>query len=195
MAEAIVEPVQPQNPTGVVEPKPTALPEGHIAVNADEFNDLKHKAEVSSQNFERLRQEQEKVNALETEIAELRAGNGSFQDERVDTLKAEIAEIKERQAKADVLEQHPKLKEVWSEFETFRADPENKGMSLKTAAKAFMAEKEISSAPPRKGLESPTGGDRTPIQSGMTAEEVKRLRETDYKKYSEMVRKGQIKMS
>jgi hypothetical protein len=49
--------------------------------------------------------------------------------------------------------------------------------------------------PVRKGLEKPTGGDRTPLSSGMSTEEVKSLRETDYKKYREMLKKGLIKFS
>jgi hypothetical protein len=69
-------------------------------------------------------------------------------------------------------------------------------MSLKTAAKVFLTEKGLTGETQRKGLEKPTGGDRTPIVSGtMTAEDAKRLRDTDYRKYSDMVRKGQIKIA
>lgn len=189
--------VVPQKETTVDEPKtPEISADGKVVLSKEELAELKHKAEVSSQNFERLKKEQEKAEALEAEIAVLRSERSSSgDDERVGALLAEVAEIKAKQTKAEVMETYPALKEVWSEFEKFRDDPDNKGMSMKTAAKAFMAEKGITSTQPRRGLEKPTGGDRTPISSGMTSEEAKRLRETDYKKYSEMVRKGQIKVS
>lgn len=186
--------VVPQKKQPEGEPiKPTVV--DGITVPKEEYDDLKRRAEASSQNFERLKKEQERTVELETELAELKVQVPSdFRDDRVDALSNELAEIRARQERADVIEQNPVLKGEWSEFEKFRADPENKGMSLKTAAKAFLVEKGLAGAP-RKGLEQPTGGDRQPIQSGMTPEEAKRLRETDYKKYSEMVRKGQIKVS
>lgn len=177
----------PQNP--VPEVKKVEIPE-------TELNDLRHRADVSSQNFERAKNAERKVEEITGEIERLSEQVPSeFRDERVGALQTEIAEIRQEQAVAKIQESHPQLKEVWSDFETFRADPENKGMNLKTAAKAFLAEKGLSDSASRKGLERPTGGDRTPISSGMTPEEAKNLRETDYRKYSEMVRKGQIKLS
>ena len=174
----------------IVELEPQNTPEGE-APNADvvlskkEYDDMKHRADVSSQNYERLKKaEQELEKSLQT-------NNVPSSDEDVSKLRTEIAQIKAKQAKSDVLEANPQLKEVWSEFEKYHSDPDNSGMNLKTAAKSFLVEKGLLE-PQRKGLEKPTGGTRTPISSGMTTEEVKKLRETNYKKYSEMIRKGQI---
>lgn len=198
MAEVIEKPDTHTKPA-VEEPKtPVVLGEGEVAIKKADLDDLTSRAEVSSQNFERLKKEQERREELEAELQTLKADNNvpsGFEDERVGAIQAELADIKAKQAKTEVIEQFPVLKEVWSDFEAFRADPENKGMGIKAAAKAFMAEKELKNTPRRDGLENPTGGDRTPVASGMTPDEAKKLRETDYKKYSEMVRKGQIKVA
>lgn len=167
-----------------------------VEVPETELNDLRHRADVSSQNFERAKKAEEKVDELTSEITRLQEQVPSeFRDERVGALQSQLAEIQQERSVAKVQEKYPQLKEVWSDFETFRADEENKGMNLVTAAKAFLAEKGLMDSSKRPGLERPTGGDRTPIASGMTPEQVKSLRETDYRKYSEMVRKGQIKLS
>ena len=47
---------------------------------------------------------------------------------------------------------------------------------------------------PRKGLENPTGGQRGPSEPQMTTDDVKHLRETNYKLYKEKLMKGLIKV-
>lgn len=188
--------VQPHNPAPApIAPAPGTPPQGveMVTMPKAEADDLRYRAEASSQNFERLKKEQEKVTDLEAQIIALKAQpNGSGQnDEAIGKLEAEVASLKQSQAKSEVLEAHPMLKEVWADFEKYHADDANKGMSLKTAAKAFLTEKGLLD-PQRQGLERPTGGDRIPPSSGMTTEEVKHLRETDYKRYRELVKKGII---
>ena len=95
--------------------------------------------------------------------------------------------------KANLLKAHPELDEVWDKFDEFRNDPENKGMSLETAAKAFRVETGLAT-PKRKGLEKSTGGDRVPVKSSLSPEEAAKLRSTDFKKYREMLKKGQIRV-
>jgi hypothetical protein len=196
MAESSVV-APPQNPGDVNNPAPGADPT-KVVLSKEEHADLERRASQSSQNYERLKDAEQKIEELKQDITTLQETQvpSGFQDERVGALANDVAEMKRRDAEREVKEKFPQLAEVWSDFETFRADPENKGMNLKTAAKAFLAEKGLTApAQPRKGLENPTGGDRQPTSSGMTSEEIKRLRETDYKKYAEMLRKGQIKMS
>lgn len=190
-----------ENPAEVVPPQtpaPVTPPQGAdvISVPKAELDDLRHRAEVSSQNFERLKKEQERSAELEASIAELQAQPvlSGQNDEAISKLSTELADIKAKQARSEVLEAHPQLKEVWDDFEKFRADEDNKGMNLKTAAKAFLVEKGLLDKP-RQGLERPTGGDRTPVSSGMSVEDVKKLRENDYKKYRELVKKGIIQIS
>lgn len=169
----------------VIEPKST-----EATLSPEEIADLKHRAEVSSQNYERAKKAEARLKELETNNVLLEEGSG---DEEAVKIKAELKDIKSKLAKTELLESHPILKESWGDFEKFREDEDNKGMNLKTAAKAFMAEKGLLE-PTRKGLEKPTGGSKTPPSTNMTSEEVKNLRETNYRKYVDMLKKGQIKV-
>ena len=190
--EIPAEVVPPQTPAPVTTPPVVEV----VSVPKAELDDLRHRAEVSSQNFERLKKEQERGIELEARIAELSAQSvpSGQNDEAISKLQGELATVKSAQQRSEVLEAHPQLKEVWDDFEKFRADEDNKGMNLKTAAKAFLVEKGLLDKP-RQGLERPTGGDRTPVSSGMSNEDVKKLRETDYKKYRDLVKKGIIQIS
>lgn len=185
--EPTIEALEPQNPPGVAEPKPS-----EITISQIELDELKHKAGVSSQNFERLKK-------AEAEKADLQAQLDTYivpsdpEDQRIDKLASELSDVKAKLSKSEVLEAHPRLKEMWSELEQFRNEPDNLGMNLKTAAKAFLIEKGLLE-PMRKGLEKPTGGSPAPVSSGMSAEDVSNLRQTNYKKYREMIKKGQIQI-
>lgn len=150
---------------------------------------------------EKRRLDNERMKLLEEEIEQLKSSAVSeaeaFSDEgkalesKIFKVSSEISELKEKLAKSELIASNPIFKDKWNEFEEFYSLAENKGMNLKTAAKAFLIENGLVEAP-RKGLEKTTGGPRTPISSGMTAEEVKNLRETNYRKYQEMVKNGQI---
>lgn len=193
MVEVIVE-APPHNPGAVDEPK-TPVAET-VTLSKEEHAELQRKADASSQNFERLKKEREAREAAEAELARLQGNHvpSSLDDDKMTKMESDLADIKAREARREVIEAHPQLKDLWNDFESFHAEPDNKGMSLKTAAKAFLTEKGILISD-RKGLERPTGGDRAPIVSGMSADEVRTLRETDYKKYREMVKNGQIKIA
>lgn len=142
-----------------------------------------------------LQEEREKRRLAEEErdiaLNQLNSSVSSEPEEYVS--RAEFVEVKNKLAKSEVIESHPQLKEVWSEFESFRTDPDNKGMNMKTAAKAFLVEKGLFDQP-RKGLEKATGGPRTPISTGMSNDDVTNLRTTNYRKYMDMLKKGQIKI-
>ena len=172
----------------------TVVPTDTVTVSKQELDDLKHKAEVSSQNFERLKKAEQDKAGLEAKLAELNEVPSDYEDEAVKGLKSDLADIKGKLAKTEVLETYPQLKEVWNDFEKFRMEDDNRGMNLKTSAKAFLTEKGLLD-PQRKGLEKPSGGQRVPFSSGMTTEEVKNLRETNYKKYLDLLKKGDIKLS
>ncbi len=146
-----------------------------------------------------LQEERERRKELEERIELLESSNSSdiFSDEgktlqkQIQDSNARIEQLTHESAKKDVFMEHPILKEKLQEFETFLSDPENQGMPLKTAAKAFLVENGLLDAP-RKGLEKPTGGDRTPTSTKMTQEEIKTLRETNFKKYQQMLEQGLI---
>jgi hypothetical protein len=153
---------------------------------------------------ERRRLAEEKNKLLENENETLKTSvfsedtdvfseEGKLLKGQINNLKSELSEVKEELTKKDVFISYPVLKDKWEEFEQFRSNPENKGMSLKTSAKAFLVENGFLS-PTRKGLEKSTGGDKTAPVSGMTAEDVKNLRTTDYKKYQQLLMEGKIKI-
>ena len=171
----------------------TAVPADTVTLSKQELDDLKHKAEVSSQNFERLKKAEQEAEELRTQLADnsLIVEN---EDEVVGKLKNEVSEIKQKLHKSEVLESYPQLKEVWKEFESFREEPDNKGMNLKTSAKAFLVEKGLLEKQ-RIGLEKPTGGGHAPISSGMSSDEVAKLRDTNYREYVRKLRNGDIKIS
>lgn len=155
---------------------------------------------------ERRRLAEEEAALLKKENEELKttpafSGDDQFSDEgralkkEISAAKAEIDQVKTDLSKKEIMIDYPVLKDKWDDFESYRSSPENKGMNLRTAAKAYLVENGFTESAPRKGLENPTGGDKSaPTAEGMTAEEVKNLRLNDYKKYIEMVQKGQLKI-
>lgn len=112
---------------------------------------------------------------------------------RTAALEAQLAQIKEENTTKDILTQNPALKEHLTEFQEFREDPDNRGMSPQAAARVFMVDKGLTGTVKRTGLEKPTGSSREPSTAGkMTAADARRLRETNFKKYQDMVIKDQI---
>lgn len=113
---------------------------------------------------------------------------------QIDEAKARISELTQQGAVKDLYLEFPVLKEKSADFEKYLVDPENAGMSLKTSARAFLVENGLAGAR-RPGLEKPTGGDRLPPPStAMTVDEIRILRETNFKKYVELLNKGLIKV-
>lgn len=179
-----------ENPLEVTPPQGT---QGEVvSIPKKDFDDLQNRAGVSSQNYERVKKLEQEKAELEAQLQEL--SQVPSNPVEVSALQKEISEVKEQLSRGQVIERYPMLKDKMAELEEFRNLPDNKGMNLNTAAKAFLVERGLLEAP-RKGLETPTGGPRTPVRTGMTAEEVKTLRENDYRKYTEMLTKGQIQIS
>lgn len=151
---------------------------------------------------ERRRMAEEKARLLEKEIEDLKNSSAFSNEEQysdegkalkkeISAFKTEMDEIKANLAKKDVQLSYPGIKEKWEEFEEFRSDPENRGMNMRTAAKAFLAERGY--VEPRKGLESPTGGDKAaPTTGKMTVDEVETLRKTNYREYQRLIMEGKL---
>ena len=107
-------------------------------------------------------------------------------------LESKISSLEDQLALKDLQTTYPDLKGLSNEFNEYRKDyPKHK---LENVAKIFLQEKGLLETPIRKGLEKPTGGPRTPISSGMTVDEIKSLRETNFRLYQDMLMKGQIKV-
>jgi len=147
-----------------------------------------------------LQEERQKVKELQDLLAEKSfasgeaiSDEGKLLEKKINDLGQQITDLTSGNLKRELQDSNPIFKEKWDEFETFRQLPENTGMPLKTAAKAFLIEKGQMD-PTRPGLENPTGGPRVPVTPTMTAEDVKSIRENVPRKYREMVEKGQIKI-
>lgn len=152
--------------------------------------------------LESLQKEREKRRQLEEELETIKSSTPSeeaFSDEgkllekKISQLQSELGEIRQDSAKKDLQIAHPELKDKWTEFEEFRTLPDNKGMSLRTAAKAYLVENGMFDTQ-RKGLEKPTGGVRTPLTSGMNAQDVENLRKNDFRKYEKLLMEGKLKI-
>jgi hypothetical protein len=149
-----------------------------------------------------LQKEREEKRALEAQLKALQEtpqSNEVFSDEGL-LLKREIDALKQAQAQKDeqialsgLQSQFPAIKDKAAEFENFRS--ENPGMRLETAAKAFLVENDLFEKPARKGLESQSGGGRVAPKEGMSAEDVKDLRNNNFRKYAQLLREGKIKVN
>jgi len=162
-----------------------------VEISKAELDELKKNADVSSQNFERAKKAETENKTLREELQ----GNESSsenEDEEVSGLKTRLSDVESELGQSKLVKKYPQLEESWDDFDKYREDPENKGMKLETAAKAFLVDKGLLETK-RKGLEKVTGGNKAPQTSGMSVEDVENLRKTDGKKYREMVKKGQIK--
>lgn len=184
--------------------EPIKTPEAEApALSAEEdLEDLKRKAEVSSQNFERAKK-------AELEVKELRRKLESLPSEQLDDdlfsdegklLRSEISVLRETVSKFEkekeeqaIYSQFPELKDKQDEFIEFSNDPDNIGIKKEKLAKLFMLEKGLlDSKPQRKGLEKPTGGSKANHKSGITQDEIKRLRENQPRRYQQMIQNGKI---
>jgi len=147
-----------------------------------------------------LQEEREKRRQLEEENEALKSSTlsedipsdeGKALKKLIDDQNAKIAKLEDEKQLDKVYAQFPDIKGLSSEFETYKAEfPRHK---LENVAKLFLAEKGLLDTS-RKGLEKSTGGTRVPLSSGMSVEDVKTLRETNFRQYQDMLRKGQIKV-
>lgn len=164
-----------------------------VTIPKKDFDDLSHRADVSSQNFTRLKKAEETIEELKAQLDPLNlGGDTTANDTRVVALEQQVATLTANLTKNEILEKFPQIKEAWADFEAYQQLPENKGMALGTAAKAFLTEKGLLDSR-RTGLERPTGGDPAPVRTGkLSAEEAKTLRNTNYEEYRKALKRGDI---
>lgn len=151
-----------------------------------------------------LQEEREKNRKLEQDLLEARkasekSGSEVFSDEgkvldgRIAQLSAEISAQKEGERIRAVQAVYPAIVDKADEFEAYRVLPENAGMPIETAAKAFVIENDLQEKPiTRKGLEKETGGVREVPKVGRTPEEVDKLRVDNFRQYSKELRAGTL---
>lgn len=177
--------------------------QAEVELTAQEIADLQKAAEVSSQNFERAKKAEQARKALEEENALLKSQLETDQFSEPDNIiQKQIKELsdkfsaieQEKQLEA-LCSQYPALKDKRSEFDSYRTD--YPGGKLEAIAKLFLAENNLLEEPvKRKGLEKAGGGQRVAPQQGKySAEDVKRLRETNFKQYMKLVRSGKLQLN
>lgn len=171
--------------------QPTTQPKGSQTPSENLYAALAEERRLRKEAEDKLIQ----ATSIPSEPDEVFSDEGKALHQEITSLRTELSGIKEDLTKEKLYVMYPALKDKQAEFDEFRADPENSGMSLRTAAKAFLVENGLLEAPKpeRKGLEPATGGRRETPASGLSSEDVKKLRETNYKKYLEMLKAGKLK--
>lgn len=172
-----------------------------VTISAQELEDLKKRADVSSQNFERLKKAEEEKKDLEARLKETENlsdpeyGDSQELRKEIDALNKKIESTTSSLEKDKVYSTFPVLKDHEEAFTTFSEDPLNAGMPLATRAKAFLVENDLlKDSPKRKGLEKQTGSKVTKSSNTgkITAEDAKRLRTTNPRKYLAMIEAGTL---
>lgn len=191
-----IEEVVPQTEEQQVEPEEETLTPEQIA-------DLKNRANVSSQNFERAKKAEEDKKLLQEKVQELESQLVTTEyadpDDVVQTklaeLSAKLAKIEEDKQIDSIVSKYPVLKDKMSEFELYRQ--EYPATKLESVAKLYLSENDLlNETPKRKGLEKAGGGQRVAPSNGkMTSEDVKRLRETNFKEYKTLLKSGRLDIS
>ncbi len=175
-------------------------------LTAEQIAELKSKADVSSQNFERAKKAEadkkalaDKITLLEQQLASSNIDEFADPNEAVLTqladLNAKFSALEEEKQLNSVLGKYPVLADKRTEFDTFRMEyPSTK---LESVAKLFLSENDLlAETPKRKGLERAGGGQRTaPATGKMTSEDVKRLRENNYPEYMKRLKDGTLQIS
>ena len=187
-------PVEPEPLTPSVEPAVTAVP-------TPEVNPFEAQ---NKQLFARATRAEDEAKELKAKISELTSQQVpsetvgfDYEDdtkEKVKALEEQFNAIQEKAELDALYAQYPPIKDKASEFDEYRKDyPRHK---LGNVAKLFLAENDLLETTPRVGLESPTGGARVaPTNGKMTAEDVSRLRRTNYNAYRQMLKEGKLNIS
>lgn len=188
-----------ETPSPVEKPKEEEGTTEEILEETQDLTDLKKRAEVSSQNFERAKKAESKVKELEIELEEAKVSEEDDGEEywddkiekKVKSLETELASFKETQTLQVLLSKYPALRDKQVEFDEFRN--EYPQLELEKVAKVFLVENNLINAnTERKGLEKATSGEKGAVKKGMSEEDVKRLRETQPRKYEKMLRDGRL---
>ena len=173
-------------------------PEVETALTAEEIADLKEKAGVSSQNYERLKKAEADKKELQDRIALLESttytGDDADVNAKLAELNAKVNRIEEDKQVDSALAKFPILADKKAEFDEFRK--EYPGTKIENVAKIFLAENDLLEEPAkRKGLER--GGTRkvAPETGKMSADDVKRLRTENGREYLKLVREGKINLA
>ena len=166
------------------------------ALTLEEIAELKKRASQSSQNYERAKKAEEEKKALEQRLSEAQLAQDSFMTEdevskKLRELDSKFSRIEEKTRLDATLQKYPSIADKLDEFNEYRAEyPADK---MEMAAKLFLAEKDLlDETPKRKGLEKAIGGRRVTPPATTSNDDVKRLRENNYREYLKQLRSGKL---
>ena len=192
--------VNPASPTGegreplnqtqtVVDPaegsQPQKPPKGFVPYQALEEERKKRKD---------IEAERDALKSAPPEDSEVYSDEGRVLSKEISTLNEKLRLMERKDARREAESEFPVLRDKKEEFEAFLEDDENKRLSIKKAAKLFLAEKGLltQDPPERKGLEKPTAGGQNPSEPGLTDEQKETIRKTNYREYEKLLRQGKI---
>lgn len=184
--------VQPKA-TEAARPEPThkgeKTPEERQHAAFLEERRMRKEAEIRAAELE-AQLNQAKASALSINEEDL-SEEGVVLSKEIKSLKSEVVSLREEKAKDLLVASHPALKDNMAEFEEFRSG--YPGVDMDKLAKLFLVEKGLTvGEPQRKGLERPSGGAKTAPGQSLSEADVKRIRETEPRKYIKMLRDGKL---
>lgn len=182
----------------VVVPQEEEQPDETVNLSPEEIEELKQKASVSSQNFERAKKAEERARALEEELANRNLTELDDADpvmQKLSEFDKRFQRIEEEKDLAILEVKYPAIKDKRAEFDEYRT--QYAGIKLESVAKLFLAEHDLlGEAPKRKGLEKAGGGARTvPKPGSMSGEEARNLRTSNYREYTKQIKEGKLKVT
>lgn len=188
--EPVIEVPKPETVVTEPAPKPGEKTDPALLLEA------LHKEREEKKEERRLRLAAEEAllarNTPENTVVEF-SDEGKILLDKIASLEKKSSSRDEKDRLNAVQSVFPALKDKFQEFEDFRNNPENAGMQIETAAKAFLVENDLLEKPQtRKGLERETGGTREPVKQGRTPEEVDELRTTNYRQYVKELKAGTL---
>ena len=171
--------------SGVETPQPQKPPKGFVPFQALEEERTKRK------------EAEEKLVNLSTpteDSDEIYSDEGKFLRKEINALNDKIRVNERKEARREVESEFPILKERRDDFEGFLEDEENKRLSIRKAAKLFLAESNLLAPEPpvREGLEKPSGGGQSAPEPKFSTEEIQHLMKNDWKQYEKLLRAGKI---
>lgn len=133
-----------------------------------------------------LKKERERRKAAEAKLQETPSEPVEYQQPiQDDDIRNEIKEMRIER----LLNKHPEVEAERAEFEDFV--DEHPEYSLEDAVDLFRVRKGLIGKP-RKGLEAPTAGPKTPPKPGFTAQEVEEMRKNEPRKYQKLLLEGKF---
>ena len=193
MSEPIV------NEVPVIEELPTTeevtevvVPPGTKTDSALLLQSLKEEREEKRALKARMAEMEAELTAKQTPETEVFSDEGRVLQNQILELNKKLSYREEQEVMAGIQSKHPQIKDKFSEFEQYRLD--NPGMKIETQAKAFLVENDLLETPKiRQGLEKSSGGGRIPTTTGITQEEIDKIRLNNPRKFRDMIKSGQIK--